>query len=109
MPYDDDLDATVTVVTITPATSAVVVGQGPEGPMGPTGPQGTAGASSAFATRSFAIAMAEWDFDHDLGYPPAVMLYDPDGVQIGGQVVLNTASRTVVQFAMPIAGSMSLS
>jgi hypothetical protein len=109
MPYDDDLDATVTVVTVTPATSAVVVGQGPQGPMGPMGPQGTAGTSSAYATRSFAMAAAEWDFDHDLGYPPAVMLYDPTGVQIGGQVTVNTPNRTVVQFAMPVAGSMSLS
>lgn len=109
MPYDDDLDATITVVTTSPMTTATVIGQGPAGPAGPRGPQGFPGTTSGYAVRNFALPSTTWEFEHGLGYPPAVMTYDSSGRQIGGQVIENTPNLTVVEFAVPVTGTLSLS
>jgi hypothetical protein len=109
MPFDDDLDANILVTTRPDLTSRVVIGQGPPGPQGAIGPAGPAGVNSGHAVRNFATPSTTWEFDHGLGYPPAVMTYDASGRQIGGQVTENTAARTVVEFAIPVTGSLSLS
>jgi hypothetical protein len=76
---------------------------------GEKGDKGDEGAPGAAAQKNFAVASTQWIFDHNLGYPPAVMVYDTNGRVIDANIVENTAERTVVDWYYAMAGSMSVS
>lgn len=73
------------------------------GEIGPTGPPGDS------REQNFPVAALTWTFVHNLGYPPAVMLYDPMGVAIPGRIESNDETTTVVTWYHPQAGSISVS
>lgn len=83
--------------------------QGAYGLTGPQGPQGEQGINPGAAEAHFSVPSDQWIFNHNLGYAPAVMTYDNDGVVITGQIVENTEFRTVVDWYYPMTGLMSVS
>lgn len=87
----------------------VTVEFGVEGPPGPPGPAGPAGANGGATTRNFATPSDIWTHVHNLGYPPAVSLYDPLGAEIFGRTTANDGVSTTVEFFFPTAGRMDLS
>jgi hypothetical protein len=89
----------------------VVRGIGLQGPAGADGAPGGGGSggSGGSAEKNFPTPTAEWVFDHDLGFTPAVSTYSPLGVAQRGLVTENGPSRTVVTFYIPVAGRMTLS
>lgn len=92
-----------------PQVTEVRVG-GARGRPGQPGATGEQGPSAGGATKHFAVATDTWEFDHDVGYPPAVVTYGSDGLEIGGgRIVENTSIRTVVTWYMPVSGSMTVS
>jgi len=78
---------------------------GDRGPVGRTGPSGIA----ATAEATFAVPITPWTFAHDLGFPPAVTCYGPDGGQVIGRITECTATRVTVEFFRPATGRMTLS
>lgn len=106
------LDVEVTELVVEPTELLVmeVPGlQGPRGERGEPGPQGTANIQDFSREFNFPIPSDTWTAEHNLGYAPAVMTYDPLGKQQRGVVIENTSVRTVVTYYRPVAGRMTLS
>lgn len=100
----------VTTVVRPTAQTVKVTGLGARGPAGPQGPEGPAGVSAEPLDVNVAVASEEWVVEHNLGHAPAaVTTYGTDGKEIvGGRIVENTAVRTVITWAIPVAGRLTL-
>jgi hypothetical protein len=85
--------------------------QGPAGATGATGPQGPAGSGSGSGgiERSFTSASTVWEWTHNLGYTPVVMIMSSARALIGGSVTANGPITTTVEFYYPVTGVLVLS
>lgn len=88
----------------TPVNVVEVIEAGPQGPMGPPG-------SSIAGTLTIYVAVPAntWTLVHNLGYPPAVTIYDSLGYQIGAHIESNSTTTTVISFYYPVAGRATFS
>lgn len=103
------LPQTVEIVQI--VTPELTGPQGPPGPVGDPGVQGVQGEQGPFAPTfemRFANPSTEWIFQHNLNLYPVVNLYDPDGNEIGGDISMPDKNTVVVDFFVPIAGTIIL-
>lgn len=93
------------------SVTLLIDGSGTRGPAGPAGAPGLDAPIRPPDAREFTFTSAaeSWVAEHEMGFTPAVMIYDPHGVQRSGVVVENNATRTVVEFLYPAAGRLTLS
>lgn len=77
---------------------------GPIGPIGPVGPEGPAGTSSGFYRHSQVVASAQWNFVHDLNYPPSITVVDSAGTEFYGDITYIDDFTIQIDFAFPFAG-----
>jgi hypothetical protein len=78
------------------------VNKGDKGDPGPIGP------SASAYTHTQSTPSATWTINHNLGYRPSVELLTVGGVEFDASVVHTSINQTVVEIAMPIAGSARL-
>ena len=79
----------------------VAVG-GPPGPPGPSGPPGGGGATAYVHNQ--ASASFVWTINHNLGYRPAVELFDSGSQEFDAQVSHPTVNQTVVTMSVATSG-----
>lgn len=79
-----------------------------DGVPGPPGTTGATGPVRPTFTQTITSPSDTWTITHNLGYVPAVTLYDPSGKQILGRITSNTTTQTVVEFGLAVTGSISL-
>jgi hypothetical protein len=96
-------------VVITEAPPKILAVNRAPSAIGATGPAGPKGDSGGAALAVFATASDTWIFEHNLGFVPSVMLYDPLGEQVVGHIESNTETTTVARFYRPTCGRMSVS
>jgi hypothetical protein len=77
---------------------------GPQGIPGPVGPEGPAGAASGFFRHTQTVAAAQWNFVHDLSYPPAITVVDDLGSQVFGDITYVDDFTIQIDFAFPLGG-----
>lgn len=68
------------------------------------GVQGPAGASGAGFVHTQASASAEWVINHNLGFQPAVGVFDSGSREVDAEVVHMSVNQTRIYFSMAIAG-----
>jgi hypothetical protein len=92
---------TLTVTTSAPAELSVQVAgvPGPAGPAGPPRPP---------FDQNFTLASDRWVCEHNLGVRGVVTCYAPGGGVIFGHIEENNAVRTIVSWAFPMTGSISI-
>ena len=73
------------------------------------GPQGAPGASSSSYVHTQTPAAASWVVNHDLGYRPAVTVFDGTGALVVTDFVHNSTSSLTITFGAPLAGVAYLS
>jgi hypothetical protein len=78
--------------------------QGIQGEIGPVGPEGPAGTSSGFYRHNQPVAATQWNFVHDLNYPPSITVVDSAGTQFFGDVTYVDDFTIQIDFAFPFAG-----
>lgn len=82
--------------------------QGPPGIPGPPGPPGPA-APGAFYVHTQGVAATVWTIDHNLGYQPAITLFDNSGEEFEGDITNPTVNQSVVTLAYAISGTATAS
>lgn len=75
------------------------------GNIGPVGPPGLSGAGFIFTQPT---PSSTWTINHNLGFNPAVELLTVGGVEFEAQVTHINTNQTVVNIAIPMAGSARL-
>jgi hypothetical protein len=93
-------------IVTTPART-VVIQSGLPGPQGPEGPPGSGGAG-AF-THNQAPASALWTVTHNLGYRPAVSVWDTANDQVVGEVDHTSVNALTIAFSTAISGTAYMS
>jgi hypothetical protein len=80
------------------------------GPKGDTGPKGDKGDPGEIAELEiqFASASLTWTANHGLGRHPLVICVAPDGSEVIGDVSWPNATTVLVNWAVPLAGTMRL-
>ena len=81
---------------------------GPPGPQGPPGPGGGGGSGGSY-THTQMVASALWTIAHNLGYRPAVTVYDTASDQIWGDVDHVDVNNLTIAFSSAISGSAYMS
>jgi hypothetical protein len=85
---------TVTVEASTNTTVAIIT-------EGPQGPRGFAGAGYDFVQ---SVVSTSWIINHNLGYKPAVDVYDSGSQQIQAEVSHTSVNQTAIVLTIPSAG-----
>lgn len=95
---------------IRPARTTVIQSPipGPPGPQGPPGPGG-GGGGGGFFTHTQMVASALWVVTHNLGYRPAVTVWDTANDQIQGDVDHIDTNTLTIGFSTAISGSAYMS
>lgn len=84
-----------------------VTATGERGAPGERGPAGFV--TGAGFEQNFAVAQELWVVNHGLGFTPGVTTYDSLGRGIRGHIESNSPTQTVVSFAVPVSGRITLS
>jgi hypothetical protein len=71
---------------------------------GPAGARGPAGPSGAGYTHDQPVASATWTIAHNLGYRPAVDLFDSGGQEFQAEVTHLSENTVIVTLVTPVAG-----
>lgn len=94
--------------TITQPSRTVVLQTGLPGPPGPAGPGG-GGGGGGFYTHNQATASAFWTINHNLGYRPAVSVWDTANDQVVGEVDHINFNTLTIAFSTAISGTAYMS
>jgi hypothetical protein len=65
------------------------------------GPPGASGAGFVFTQGS---PTAEWVVNHNLGFKPAVMVFDAGGSEVEAEVLHTSVNQARIYFSVPLAG-----
>lgn len=91
-------------------TSIILGGmRGIPGPAGPQGPQGAA-SSGAFYDHVQGVATNVWTIPHNLGFFPAVTVFDNAGDELEGPIIHHISNSSLtLTFAFNVSGQAHLS
>ncbi|WP_454262133.1 hypothetical protein [Pseudoxanthomonas mexicana] len=74
------------------------------GPAGPRGQDGAPGANGAGYTHEQFVASTTWTIAHNLGFRPAVELYDEGGQEFSADIGHLNENTVIVTTVTPVAG-----
>jgi hypothetical protein len=95
--------------TVTLPARSVILQTGLPGPPGPQGPPGGGGGGAAAYTHNQAPASALWTVTHNLGYRPAVSVWDTANDQVVGEVDHTSVNALTIAFSTAISGTAYMS
>jgi hypothetical protein len=102
--------------TVTQPARSVIIQTGLPGPAGPEGPPGEpgppgggSGGGGAGFTWTQNVASALWTITHNLGYRPAVSVWDTSNDQVVGEVDHLGPNSLTIAFSVAISGTAYMS
>lgn len=78
--------------------------QGEPGEPGPPGPPGSGEGVAGSYVHIQGVTSNAWVINHNLGYYPAITVFDSGGAQVLGDIVHNSVNQATVQFASAFSG-----
>lgn len=75
------------------------------GDQGPPGPPGSGGGNGQSYSHTQGSAALEWTVNHNLGYRPAVTVFDATGNPVLAGISHVSVNQTIISFIIPISGS----
>ena len=97
---------------VRPAHSTVIQTAGIPGPQGPQGPPGEGsggGEGAQFYVHTQMVASNVWTVNHNLGYRPAVTVYDTAPDQVFGEITHIDPNSLTITFSDAISGTAYMS